>query len=261
MPSSDRLDQLARRIAAASPSPEPSSNGRRHLLDHLARRAAGASQSPQSPSEPRPAKDGGPTPPWWPSGPRFTRRAGLRRAALALAGATVGDSIVSLLGPALAAADTPGQIHCEGLYAGCREDVSNEASKAVKDCINEFVTETYKGAFLGPNHALHGLSELKDAAGLGRCMAEGQSKYLNGIGGCLGALDDCLSLFPEPPPPPPTPTTPAGNVSCELPYVACGEFCIRPDQFICCPTTSSAGYCSLGEQCCVDHCALTDVGC
>jgi hypothetical protein len=33
-----------------------------------------------------------------------------------------------------------------------------------------------------------------------------------------------------------------------------------PNTYICCPTTS-AGYCSLGEVCCVDRCALTSVGC
>jgi hypothetical protein len=90
-------------------------------------------------------------------------------------------------------------------------------------------------------------------------MGKSQGAYLNGIGACLQNLDNCLVLFPPPPPPPPPP--PSQNVSCEAPLVACGTFCLDPSVFICCPSTSSAGYCSLGEQCCVDHCALVDVGC
>ena len=75
----------------------------------------------------------------------------------------------------------------------------------------------------------------------------------------------CLNECGIPPTPttPPTTTTPAppSNGTCPPPSAACGIFCLDPNTYICCPTTSSAGYCSLGEQCCVDHCALTSVGC
>ena len=196
MSSYHRLDQLARRIAATSRSSEPWNGAWPQFLDRLARRAADAAQSAETSRE-RAVRGRRPHVAGAVGRPGFTRRTGLRRAALALAGATVGDSFIGLLSPALAAAETPGQIQCEGLYDACRDDVSNEASKAVKDCINEFVTETYQGGVSGPNHALHGLSELKDAAGLGRCVAESQWEYLNGIGNCLGALDDCKEQLPS----------------------------------------------------------------
>jgi hypothetical protein len=75
----------------------------------------------------------------------------------------------------------------------------------------------------------------------------------------------CLNECGLPPPTttPPTTTTPSppSNATCPPPTAACGIFCLDPNTYICCPTTSSAGYCSLGEMCCVDHCALTSVGC
>jgi hypothetical protein len=72
----------------------------------------------------------------------------------------------------------------------------------------------------------------------------------------------CRDQCKPPPPPPPAPTTtaPSANGTCPSGYNSCGIFCLPPD-YVCCPPSSTAGYCSAGEQCCPTACALIDSPC
>lgn len=125
------------------------------------------------------------------------------------------------------------------------------------------------------------------AAGAADCLAACRNGWYSGLkkvivktsliagvpGGLFGVAANMIYRFevtcptqcnqPPGPPAPPTTTTPSppSTATCPPPSVACGVFCLDPNVYICCPSTSSAGYCELGEVCCIDHCALADVGC
>lgn len=89
---------------------------------------------------------------------------------------------------------------------------------------------------------------------------------------CQDNFDMCNSAATPPPPPPKacpsqdnscpvtsTSTTETSTSSAPAPcppgYDFCQGFCLRPDEFICCETP--ALYCSVGDACCMDSCALT----